>query len=117
MRLCSPSISGQSSVNTASEKLPCAMASVEFVVADATRWASSSTTQSEISVEALDLLEADNQVRLQRLGTCAYVLRKFALPYVTGSMSAIAGVEKASPFRNMVTPGGFTMSVALTNCG
>jgi alkylated DNA repair protein (DNA oxidative demethylase) len=73
--------------------------------------------QSEINVEALDLFQADNQVRQQRLGTCAYVLRGFALPYVAELMSAIAGIEKASPFRNMVTPGGFTMSVALTNCG
>src|SRR3546814_4457203 len=30
---------------------------------------------------------------------------------------AIADLEAASHFRQMVTPGGFTMSVALTNCG
>jgi alkylated DNA repair protein (DNA oxidative demethylase) len=32
-------------------------------------------------------------------------------------LSAIADIAAASPFRNMVTPGGFTMSVAMTNCG
>ncbi|ABF10639.1 alkylated DNA repair protein alk (plasmid) [Cupriavidus metallidurans CH34] len=45
------------------------------------------------------------------------VLRGFALPYVPDLMPAIAGIETTSPFRHMVTPGGFTMSVALTNCG
>jgi alkylated DNA repair protein (DNA oxidative demethylase) len=29
----------------------------------------------------------------------------------------IARVAAEAPFRNMVTPGGFTMSVAMTNCG
>jgi alkylated DNA repair protein (DNA oxidative demethylase) len=32
-------------------------------------------------------------------------------------LSAIEDIAAASPFRNMVTPGGFTMSVAMTNCG
>ncbi|AVA35578.1 DNA oxidative demethylase [Cupriavidus metallidurans] len=52
-----------------------------------------------------------------RLGPAAVVLRGFALPYVPDLMPAIAGIETTSPFRHMVTPGGFTMSVALTNCG
>lgn len=45
------------------------------------------------------------------------VLRGFAVPYVESLMPAVAEVEAVSPFRHMVTPGGFTMSVALTNCG
>jgi DNA oxidative demethylase len=32
-------------------------------------------------------------------------------------LSALTLIEACAPFRNMVTPGGFTMSVALTNCG
>ncbi|MDB5861251.1 MAG: 2OG-Fe(II) oxygenase [Ramlibacter sp.] len=32
-------------------------------------------------------------------------------------LTELAAVEAAAPLRNMVTPGGFTMSVALTNCG
>jgi alkylated DNA repair protein (DNA oxidative demethylase) len=47
----------------------------------------------------------------------AFVLRGFALPFVDELLSSIGAVEQASPFRQMVTPGGFTMSVALTNCG
>ncbi len=53
----------------------------------------------------------------ERMGPAAFVLRRFALPYIDELLPAIAGIEEASPFRNMVTPGGFTMSVALTNCG
>jgi len=32
-------------------------------------------------------------------------------------MAAVMGITGAAPFRNMVTPGGFRMSVAMTNCG
>jgi alkylated DNA repair protein (DNA oxidative demethylase) len=32
-------------------------------------------------------------------------------------LHVIEAIAAASPFRNMVTPGGFTMSVAMTNCG
>ncbi|RXK99308.1 DNA oxidative demethylase AlkB, partial [Klebsiella pneumoniae] len=32
-------------------------------------------------------------------------------------LQAIADVASQSPFRQMVTPGGYTMSVAMTNCG
>ncbi len=53
----------------------------------------------------------------ERMATNAFVLRGFALPYVAALWSAINGIETGSPFRHMVTPGGFTMSVALTNCG
>lgn len=53
----------------------------------------------------------------QRLGSAAMVLPGFALPYVQEVMPAIEIIDAMSPFRHMVTPGGFTMSVALTNCG
>lgn len=66
---------------------------------------------------ALDLFENASRNQRQRLGPAAMVLRGFALPYVRELMPAIADVEASSPFRHMVTPGGFTMSVALTNCG
>ena len=68
-------------------------------------------------METLELFEAPAQDPCQRLGPSALVLRGFALPYVPELMPAIGIVEAASPFRHMVTPGGFTMSVALTNCG
>lgn len=53
----------------------------------------------------------------QRLGSAAWVLRGFALPFVRELLPAIEVIAATSPFRHMVTPGGFTMSVAMTNCG
>jgi alkylated DNA repair protein (DNA oxidative demethylase) len=68
-------------------------------------------------METRELFEAPAQNPCQRLGPAAMVLRGFALPYVQELMPAIGVIEAMSPFRHMVTPGGFTMSVALTNCG
>lgn len=47
----------------------------------------------------------------------AVVLRRFALNVEDVLMAGIAQVAAQSPFRHMVTPGGYTMSVAMTNCG
>ena len=32
-------------------------------------------------------------------------------------LADLVAILAASPLRNMITPGGFTMSVAMTNCG
>lgn len=53
----------------------------------------------------------------QRLGPGTLLLRGYALPRAGELISAIARIAAAAPFRHMQTPGGFTMSVALTNCG
>ena len=47
----------------------------------------------------------------------AILLRGLALPREAELLAAIEDVTALSPFRNMVTPGGFTMSVAMSNCG
>jgi len=47
----------------------------------------------------------------------AALLRGFALAYDAEFGRAVAAVAAAAPFRHMKTPGGFTMSVAMTNCG
>jgi|SRR5579859_170899 len=47
----------------------------------------------------------------------AILLRGLALPHEAELLDAIEVITKVSPFRNMVTPGGFTMSVAMSNCG
>jgi DNA oxidative demethylase len=47
----------------------------------------------------------------------AVLLRGFALDTERELMSALEAVVAAAPFRHMVTPGGQTMSVAMTNCG
>lgn len=64
-----------------------------------------------------DLFGSPQPGERERLGSSAFVLRGFALPYLDAVLPAIAAIEAGSPFRHMVTPGGFTMSVALTNCG
>lgn len=45
------------------------------------------------------------------------LLRGFALPFADRLLAALDVIAAAAPFRRMVTPGGFTMSVAMTNCG
>ena len=53
----------------------------------------------------------------ERLGPGAVILRRFAVAEETELMAAFENVVAAAPFRHMVTPGGFTMSVEMTNCG
>ena len=45
------------------------------------------------------------------------MLRGFALPFERALAEAVRAVAAAAPFRHMQTPGGYTMSVAMTNCG
>jgi alkylated DNA repair protein (DNA oxidative demethylase) len=47
----------------------------------------------------------------------AFVLRGFALPDEAGLLDALRDVTAKAPLRHMLTPGGFRMSVAMTNCG
>jgi alkylated DNA repair protein (DNA oxidative demethylase) len=51
------------------------------------------------------------------LGAQACVLHGFALPFADDVLAEIAAIAVAAPFRHLVTPGGRTMSVAMTNCG
>lgn len=51
------------------------------------------------------------------LGAGTAVLTGFALPSEDELLSSLKQVLAQAPFRNMVTPGGFRMSVAMSNCG
>ncbi|ALB63401.1 Alkylated DNA repair protein AlkB [Cronobacter condimenti 1330] len=64
----------------------------------------------------LDLF-ADAEPWQEPLADGAVVLRRFALACAPALMTGIEAVAAQSPFRHMVTPGGYTMSVAMTNCG
>nr|WP_318384145.1 DNA oxidative demethylase AlkB [uncultured Enterobacter sp.] len=64
----------------------------------------------------LDLF-ADEPPWQEPLAPGAVVLRRFAVSRADALLAAIAQVASQSPFRQMVTPGGYTMSVAMTNCG
>jgi alkylated DNA repair protein (DNA oxidative demethylase) len=67
----------------------------------------------------LDLFTDAESGRSEReeLRPGAVVLRRFALPDADALLAAVRDVAAAAPFRNMVTPGGARMSVAMTNCG
>ncbi|MET4579135.1 DNA oxidative demethylase AlkB [Ottowia thiooxydans] len=53
----------------------------------------------------------------KRLGQQATVLHGFALPYFQAVYAALQDIIAQAPFRTMITPGGRSMSVQLTNCG
>ncbi|WP_371919129.1 DNA oxidative demethylase AlkB [Pseudomonas sp. GW460-R15] len=55
--------------------------------------------------------------RTEKIGEQSFVLRGFALPWVVQLLPALEKILLAAPFRQMVTPGGFTMSVGLSSCG
>ena len=61
--------------------------------------------------------EPEQQRRREQIGEQSYVLRGFALPWLERLLPPLEAVLAAAPFRQMVTPGGFTMSVALSSCG
>lgn len=66
-----------------------------------------------------DLFEspAETEPRREALGPGAVLLRGFCREIDASLVAALHAVAAAAPFRNMVTPGGYTMSVAMTNCG
>ena len=61
--------------------------------------------------------EPEQQPRREQIGEQSFVLRGFALPWLERLLTALEAVLVAAPFRQMITPGGFTMSVALSSCG
>lgn len=65
----------------------------------------------------LDLFPGPAPGERDALGPQSCVLRGFALPWESELLAAVSSVTDQAPWRHMVTPGGFTMSVALTNCG
>jgi DNA oxidative demethylase len=54
---------------------------------------------------------------VESIGKKAVLLRGFAWDQRTALLMGVEEITAAAPFRNMVTPGGFRMSVAMTNCG
>jgi alkylated DNA repair protein (DNA oxidative demethylase) len=61
-----------------------------------------------------DLFE---QSARERIADGAILLRGFAEPLSEALIQHVRDIAAVAPFRCMVTPGGFTMSVAITNCG
>lgn len=67
------------------------------------------------SNENLELL--DTRPPHERLAEGAWLLRGFALNGIAALLYQIKRIETAAAFRHLETPGGFRMSVAMTNCG
>jgi alkylated DNA repair protein (DNA oxidative demethylase) len=68
----------------------------------------------------LDMFEqyGVNAGQSELYGQDFHVLRGFALPYVDDIMMALTEqIKPHSPLRHMITPGGYSMSVGMTNCG
>lgn len=61
-----------------------------------------------------DFAEPDE---MQPLAEGAALLRGFASARSSGLLAVLQRIAEAAPFRQMTTPGGYTMSVAMTNCG
>ena len=59
----------------------------------------------------------DTQYSNERIADGAFLLRGLALESVTALLTEIEHIETAAAFRHLETPGGFRMSVAMTNCG
>jgi alkylated DNA repair protein (DNA oxidative demethylase) len=53
----------------------------------------------------------------ERLGAGTTLLRGFAIADQAALLAGVRDVIAQAPLRHMVTPGGFRMSVAMTNCG
>jgi DNA oxidative demethylase len=47
----------------------------------------------------------------------AVLLRGFAATQAPALLEEVARIAEVAPFRHLETPGGYTMSVAMTNCG
>lgn len=73
-----------------------------------------STTPATLDLFAEDTPQPPSR---EQIGPQSFVLRGFALPFIEQLLPALASVLTQAPFRNMVTPGGYTMSVALSSCG
>jgi DNA oxidative demethylase len=67
----------------------------------------------------MDLFEsvADPHPSQERIAEGAMLLRGFVGSLDAELIGVLRDIEGKAPFRHMVTPGGFRMSVAMTNCG
>jgi alkylated DNA repair protein (DNA oxidative demethylase) len=65
------------------------------------------------------LFEMESSAPLSKniLGPDTAFLAGFAFSAEEELLSSLNGIIERPPFRNMITPGGFRMSVAMSNCG
>src|SRR5580658_4266629 len=64
------------------------------------------------------LFDSDSSPRSsEQLEEGAVLLRGFATAEASALVEEVVRITQSAPFRHLVTPGGYTMSVAMTNCG
>jgi DNA oxidative demethylase len=73
-------------------------------------------TGSLLSADLFDDLPASGAAQ-EVLAPGAVLLRGFARDVDAALLEAVDDVLAAAPLRHLVTPGGYTMSVAMSNCG
>jgi alkylated DNA repair protein (DNA oxidative demethylase) len=73
--------------------------------------------KSAVSTQTFMLDLFDTRPPHEHLAEGASLLRGFALETASALLAEVERIETASPFRHLETPGGFTMSVAMTNSG
>ncbi len=74
------------------------------------------TVERAMTLSLFTDAEASQQWR-EELCSGAVVLRGFARSAGAALVAMLRDIAIQAPFRHMVTPGGFRMSVAMTNCG
>src|SRR5712671_1447007 len=112
----SPSAIVRCAASGAATASTCVTASAPCAAATVIRSASSFMMPNRAAMRDLfDLHSRDGEK--VALGADAVVLRRFACDIEAELLATLRAVIALAPFRNMVTPGGHTMSVAMTNCG
>ena len=61
--------------------------------------------------------EPAGEMEREALADGAMILRRKALTGESDVIAALEAITAQAPFRRMTTPGGYVMSVAMTNCG
>ncbi|MEH2509265.1 alkylated DNA repair protein (DNA oxidative demethylase) [Nitrobacteraceae bacterium AZCC 1564] len=67
--------------------------------------------------DLFDEVETDDARRDVELAPGAILLGGFARPCEAALIAEVCAIAERAPFRHLITPGGYRMSVAMTNCG
>jgi DNA oxidative demethylase len=71
-----------------------------------------------VTADLFDDAQEDAGLQLAAdMATGAVLLRGFARDIDVALLQGLESIKAAAPLRHLVTPGGYTMSVAMSNCG
>jgi DNA oxidative demethylase len=91
---------------------------IDHALGDRAHCADSHSAHAPSGVTA-DLFDGISHVEPRQISLSpgATLLRAFALAHDVQLLESLQDVIRCAPFRFMMTPGGYRMSVAMTNCG